>query len=1105
MKKKRLSVCPTYVGWTKLLRVMKLTVFLILILVVDVSASLYSQNSKVSVKVENGTLSEIFLKIEEQSEYLFFYQNEQIRDVERQSVEVSNKNALEVVANILKGTGLSYKLVDRNIIVFPTTEDARYLGNEAQQLITVSGKVSDSTGLPLPGVTVVLKGSSQGTITGTDGTYSITSIPGDATLVFSFVGMKSQEVKVSGQTKINITLEEEAIGIEEVVAIGYGSMKRKDLTGSVASVAGEVLSEISGATTAQALQGRTAGVMVQQNSGAPGADLQIRIRGNNSILGGNEPLWVIDGFPVSNANLINLSDIETIDILKDASATAIYGSRGANGVIIVTTKRGKAGKTNVTYDGSYGVQTLRKKFDMCNAKEYMQLVNIQQINDFGSEYFSQDEINNGENIDWQDLVYRSAITQDHSVNISGGDKKTRLALGLSYFDQEGIIRNTDFNRITIRGNIEHNISEVFDVSFNVILSRTKNNEKDDTGGQRGGNLQQSSFAAPPTVDPYNEDGSYRRMADAYTFMSSGFVNPVAYVNEVNKGWYRNKVMSNITLSAKPIKGLVIKTSGNVHNTEYRWDRYTSSKYPNSSGSAGIETVQVLELTTNNIVTYDKSIKDHSFSVMGGVTYDYSRNTPFRTSGEGFVHDIVETYDIGSAAIPGIPYSYFSERRIFSLLSRINYSYKDKYLLTATFRRDGSSAFSKDNKWGNFPSAGFAWRASEENFMKDIDFISNLKVRIGYGATGNQAVPTYGTINLLSSIQGVWDKNTYSGYDPRDRYPGDLHWETTKQTNFGFDIGLLNNRVSLIADYYIKNTTELLNNVQLPLSSGYTETTKNIGEMQNKGLEFQVFALVFDKSFKWNISSNISFNRNKVVELAGRQDIPGSWFALAWMGDYVNLIRENEPFGVFYGFKEAGYDDTGKILFKTKEGENVPAKDLSPDDKTIIGNPNPDFTYSFDSRMTYKNFSLNIFIQGVQGNDIYSLSMGSTNYDYGWGLNTFKEVLYNHWTPQKTDAKYPSITTTNTYQVSDRFVYDGSYLRLKNVELAYNLPLSKLGVKWMNKAQIYASGQNLVTITSYPWWDPDVNSKGGSTSVNQGIDHFSYPTAKSFTFGVRLQF
>lgn len=979
--------------------------------------------------------------------------------------------------------------------------------NLIAQNLNLTGNVKFTSGETVIGATVLLKGTHNGTTTDVEGNYILRNVPANGTLEISYVGIEKQEIKIEGRSRIDITLKEESIVLDEFVAVGYGTMKKSDLTGSVSSISGDKMREIPSSTISQALQGRTAGVVVQQNTGTPGGTVQIRIRGNNSIMGDNEPLWVVDGFPLSNANMLNLADIETIDVLKDASATAIFGARGANGVVIVTTKKGKAGRTKVTYEGRLSIQKIIKKFDMLNASEYMQLMNIQQENDFGTKYFSETDIANaGTETDWQDLVYRSAPLHEHSVNISGGNDKTKFSIGASFFDQLGILRNTDYDRITLRTGIDHEINKIFSVSVNTILSRATTKTKTTVGGQRGNSILHSAIAAPPTVGPYNDDGSYHRLDEDYPFSATGFVNPVAYLNEKNRQWFRNRVMTNLSLTIKPIQDISIVTAANIQNSEYRWDRYDTRKYPESTGSAGIEVSNTLELSTNNTISYNKTIGLHSISAMAGTTYEQMTYKPFSTTGDGYIHDILESYDIGAATTPGVPSSDYSKWQILSFLGRFNYSYDSKYLATFSIRRDGSSRYSEGQKWGTFPSAALAWRVSNENFMKNLKFVSNLKLRAGYGVTGNTSISPYQTINYLASGTAVLNKQLYPGFDPKDNYPGSLKWESTAQTNVGIDLGLFDHRIQVTADYYVKNTKDLLNNVQLPPSAGYGSTVKNIGKIKNQGFEFQVDAFAINsKDFKWNISGNISFNKNKVKELSGHQDIPGTWYSLSWMGDYINLIREGQPFGIFYGYKENGYDENGNILYVNKAGENVLKAGLKEEDKTYIGDPNPDFTYSFNSTLDYKDFSFSFFLQGVQGNDIYNLSMGTTNYDYGWGLNTFKEVLYNHWTPETPNAKYPKISNKNTYVVSDRFVYNGSYIRLKNIELAYSIPTKKLGAAWISKAQIYVSAQNLFTITDYPWYDPDVNSRGGSTSVNQGIDHYSYPSAKSYTFGVRLEF
>ncbi len=979
--------------------------------------------------------------------------------------------------------------------------------NLAAQNLNLSGNVRMASGEAVIGATVVVKGTTNGTVTDLEGNYTLKNVSGNGILEVSYIGINPQQTKIEGRTRIDFVMEENSVALDEVVAIGYGTMRKSDLTGSVSSVSGDKMREIPSSTISQALQGRTAGVVVQQNTGTPGGTVQIRIRGNNSIRGDNEPLWVVDGFPISNANMLNLADIETIDVLKDASATAIFGARGANGVVIVTTKKGKVGRTKVTYEGRLSIQNIIKKFDMLNASEYMQLMNIQQENDFGTKYFSDTDIANaGVGTDWQDLVYRSAPLHEHAINISGGSEKTRFSIGLSYFDQEGILRETDYGRITLRTGIDHEINKIFSISANTILSRATTNTRTSVGGQRGNNLLHAAIAAPPTVGAYNDDGSYHKLNEDYSFSATGFVNPVAYVKEKQRQWFRNRVITNLSLTIKPIKDITIVTAGNVQNSEYRWDRYDTRKYPESTGSVGIEVSNTLEYSTNNTITYNKAIGDHSLSAMVGMTYEEWTEKPLSITGDGYIHDVLESYDIGSGTTIDVPSSNYSKWQLLSYLGRFNYSFANKYLATFSLRKDGSSRYSEGQKWGTFPSAALAWRVSNEKFMQSLSFISNLKLRGGYGVTGSTAISPYGTINYLKSESAVLNKALVPGFDPKDSYPGDLKWESTAQTNIGIDLGFLGGKIQLTADYYIKKTKDLLNSVQLSPSSGYDNTIKNIGKIKNEGFELQIDASpIQTKDLKWDVSGNISFNKNKVVELSKHQDIEGEWYSLSWMGDYINLIREGEPFGIFYGYRENGYDENGNILYLNKAGESVLKADLKAEDKTRIGNPNPNFTYSFNTSLGYKDFLLSAFFQGVQGNDIYNLSMGTTNYDYGWGLNTFKEVLYNHWTPETPNALYPKISNKNSYVVSDRFVYGGSYLRMKNIELAYSIPVRKLGASWITKAQIYVSGQNLLTITDYPWYDPDVNSRGGSTSVNQGIDHYSYPTAKSYTFGVRVEF
>jgi len=1095
MKKKSDLRRNKKISWIKkLFRFMKLTSLFILLSVMSVFAgNTYSQTKTVDLNMEKTTIKEVLSRIEDQSNFIFMFSNDVVDVNKKVSIKVHGQKIESVLNKLFDGMGINYTRNGRIIVL--SGAQGKY-STSALQKHPVSGKVTDSSGAPLPGVTVVIKGTTTGTITDNKGNYSLTSIPYNATLLFSFVGMKIQEIVYNNQPAINVTMTIDAIGIEEVVAIGYGTMKKSDLTGSVASVKGKELSDFSTSSVSQALQGRSAGVNVQQNSGAPGASVQIHIRGTNSIQGSNNPLWIIDGFPGSEG-MLNASDIESVEILKDASATAIYGSRGANGVILVTTKRGKAGKTKVDYQGSYSVQTVRKKLDLMNANEYAQLYNIFWENTTGSEYFTQDEIEGlGEGTDWQDQIFRSAPIHNHSLTVSGGNEKTKFSVGTSYFDQSGIIKKNDYRRIVLRSNLNHEISKKFNVSFNTILSRTDDNPTDDSS------VLLAALSAAPTVGPYDDNMDYVDLNDVYAFSPDCLNNPEAYFNEVSKKHVNNRVSASLAFTYKPINGLSIKISGNVSNSDYRSDDYTGVDYPKSSGGASIGTSRALQLNSNNIITYNKTVDEiHKISVTGGFTYEESTSKSLSASGSEFLSDATKTYNIGSAGTIGIPSSSYSNWILMSYLGRINYSYKNKYLATVSFRADGSSRYSEGDKWGFFPSGAIGWRISEENFMKDIDFISDAKIRIGYGETGSTAISPYYTLDMLSSGKALFENGLYTYFAPGTRLPGDLKWETTAQSDFGLDVGFFNNSFRLTADYYIKNTRDLLNTVQLPTSLGYRTTIKNIGEISNKGFEFQLDANILNQELKWDISANISFNKNKVIKLYEGQDIVGSIYNVIVANDNINRLQEGKSISAFYGYQWTGFDEEGHYTYKDNNSDG----DISEEDKTWIGDPNPDFIYGISSNMSWKNFELNLFIQGSQGNDIYSLSMINQNYRWNYGFNMLKEVLYDHWSPENKNAKYPSIDKTFSTEMGDNFVKDGSYIRLKNIELAYNIPVNKLGIDWFSEGQIYFSGQNLLTITSYPWWDPEVNSKGGSNSINQGIDYYSYPTAKGFTIGVKLSF
>lgn len=1104
-----------------LLKAMRMTVTQFMLLVVfcglasaNATKAQEVLNTTVSLQIEAVEIKRVFSNIEKQAKVKFVYSPNAIRADQKVSLATTNKLS-EVLKELLTPLHISYEVVGTRILLrqklpeksASLEEIAVPVPNviEVQEQV-IKGKVTDGDkGEGLPGVSVLLRGTQKGTTTNPNGEFSLAVPDANAILVFSFVGYEPQEVVVGNRTQINISLKVDTKALDEVVVVGYGTVKRSDLTGSVTQVKSKELNAFPAANVLQTLSGRAAGVQVTQNTGAPGGGVSVRIRGTNSIQGSNEPLYVVDGFPTSGSNptVLNNADIESMEILKDASATAIYGSRGANGVVLITTKRGKSGKTKVDFETSFTSQSLIKRLDLMNAKEYATFYNLQAANDKLNPYFTQAQVDAfGEGFDWQNLVFTKAPMKTTSLNISGGNDKTQFSVSGSFFGQDGIIKGSDYKRYSLRTNLSHKISEKFSVTLSSTLSRLKTDRRDSEGGSRGNSMISAAISAPPTLTPYNDNGTYRVLAIAYPFVATDLINPLNFINEQTNRIKANRVLTNAALIYNPIPEITIKISGGIENADDRTDNYTTTNFFNSPGRASVSTTQQTSLLNENTISYSKVFGQvHSVSAVAGFTYQDFVNTSLSASGNGFLSDIIETSGLGSAITPGIPNSGYSKSVLLSYLGRINYTFKDKYLATVSIRRDGSSRYSEGNKWGYFPSGALAWRISNEDFLKSNTFISDLKLRASWGLTGSQAISPYATLNQLSSFRTVFDDAMYTTFSPGTRLPGNLKWETTEQKDIGIDFGMLNNRLILTADYYIKNTRDLLNTVALPSSLGFTSTIQNVGEVQNKGFELGVDSRLFTGSFKWDVNANISFNRNKVVKLYSGDDILGGNVNVVVINDVTSILREGRPIGQFWGYLEDGYTDQGRINFKDLDGNGS----ITQNDKTYIGDPNPNFIYGLNSNMSYKNFDLSFFVQGVQGNDLFNVSSIVNTIDYGFGLNMPKEVLYNHWTPTNNNAKYPIISRNTTTRVSNRFIEDGSYLRLRTIQLAYNLPMEKLGVKWIRNLQVYGSGQNLLTLTKYSWWDPEVNSRGGSNSTMQGIDHNSYPTAKSWTIGLRAGF
>lgn len=1074
------------------------------------------KDTKVAVGLRDESLKNAFAQIEKQTSFRFAFVESQIAPYKKVSMPMRSRSLLTTLEILFDNTLLEYAVRNNTIIVMEKLPDAATEGEPQstvtwqqvqetpKQELTINGIVTDAKKQPLAGVTIVEKGTDRGGSTKADGSFSIRVANESAVLVFSYVGFRQLEETVGNRTSLSITLQEEVRNLNEVVVVGYGTVRKRDLTGSVAQVSGKEVNTFPTTNVMQAMQGRATGVQVLQNNGSPGGAVSVRIRGTNSILGGNEPLYVVDGFPVSgNPTFLQNADIESIDVLKDASSIAIYGARGANGVVMITTRSGKkGGRTYVDYEAAYTHQQPINKLKLMSAEQYALFYNEQMRNDNLTPYFTDQQIADfakSPGTDWQDLIMRNAPIYSTNLNVSGGNEKTQFSFSTGAYLQDGIIRNSDFDRYSVRTNINHEISKIFSVSSNLSLVKIKSNRQNSGRGNRGSDLISAMLGAPPTLLPYTETGAYRRLNTAYPFISNAINNPLTTIDNVTDKIDADRILGNVAFTIKPFKGLSVKISGGIERSTDREDYYARiDTTTNYAGYARANSNQRTSLLSENVATYTTKFGIHGITATAGFTYQDNVYTTLGGDGTGFISDVTQSYNLGLAETPGIPSTYYEKWAMMSYLGRLNYSLLDKYLLTVSFRGDGSSRFTE--KWGYFPSAALAWRVSDEAFFQPVKFVSDLKLRVSYGSVGNPSINPYATLNQLFGSKTIFGDALYNALAPGTNLPGNLKWESTNQLDVGFDAAILDNRIKITFDYYRKETSDLLNRVQLPASLGYDAVLRNVGKVENKGFEIGVDANILEGPVQWNVSANFSRTRNKVLKLYGGQDIFGSSLYTGNINDVINLLREGQPMGIFYGYREIGFDDKGIPVFEdvNKSGG------ISAADKVYIGNPNPDFIYGFNSTVAYKGFEFSLFIQGSQGNDVFNLNKAVT-LDQGMGLNMPAEVWTNHWTPTNTNAKYPKLTRSLPGNITSRFVEDGSYLRFKNIQLAYNITGNSIRAKWLRNIQLYASAQNMITITNYSWLDPEMNVYGGGNSINQGIDYFSYPTAKSFTFGIRCGF
>jgi TonB-linked SusC/RagA family outer membrane protein len=1030
----------------------------------------------------------------------------------------------------------------------------------------INGTVTDDSGLSVPGVNVVVKGTSNGVITDHDGKYSIKNVEVSSILLFSYIGYVSEEVRIGNQAVINIILKEDTQALDEVVVVGYGTQRKKDLTGSIVSISAEELGDMPALSFDQALQGKVAGVQITQTTGAPGGNVNIIVRGVSSITGGNSPLYVIDGFPIGTGgggtdlssfgsssytssamanntankinplSSINPNDIESIEILKDASATAIYGSRGANGVVIITTKKGKAGKANINLTASYGIQQVAKKLDMMNPQEFAEFVaegrdnawiaanpavnqasdpnDIRSNSTWVRDIFRNPSVLPLEGTDWQDVIFRSAPIQNYQLSASGGTEKIKYLLSGGYFNQEGIVIGSDYQRFNIRSNMEIQLTDRIKLGSIISASYGRGDFARTEGHLQFRSIIQCALASSPTLAVYDADGNpQNELADP---LGVPVENPINITRHFSDKRNQTDVLTNNFLDISIIDELSFRTSIGVNYSAsqtklWKSSRIATGQSTTSPATAAVHNRKGLNWLNENTLNYRKLIAEkHDVNVVGGLTVQKDNFNFISAGATDFPTDYITYLSAGTVNAGD---NYDSEWSLVSLLARANYVYDEKYMLTATVRRDGSSRFGSKNKWGTFPSVSVGYRISEESFMQSVSFISNLKLRVSYGESGNNLIGNYAHIGLLGSSNYVDNNTILPGLVTSSMSNDALTWEKSKQVNLGLDFGLFNDRVSLVADFYRDYKTDLLLAVQLPAASGFGSSTQNIGEVENKGVEIGINTDNFlNKNFQWSTNFNISANRNEVKKLATQgARISNSAVQVTQVGEPISSFYLMHVLGVFRN--EADVKSGHPLQHPQTQPGDLKYEDvdesgtITSNDKKIIGSPWPDFTWGLGNVFNYKNFSLSAYIIGSHGAQTY-LNVGETLINSA-GVQNQLAMVNNRWKSESDpgDGLVPRAIRSNTFlgmQQSSRLLFDASYVRIKEVTLSYDFPQSITKRLFMKGLNAYFNISNLYTFTDYPGYDPEASSTGDAVT-KAGFDEGVYPLARTYTLGLKVSF
>ena len=1061
----------------KILLIMRLSLFFLLISVFNVSATVYSQSTKISLNLSNASLSEVLEHIEKSSDYRFLYRKDYLDLDKKININTKNSSIEHVLKNVLSNyEDLSYSLLKDNLIVIAPT-------NIAWEL---TGQVTDESGSPIPGVTVSIKGKQVGTITDLNGSFTLEVNEGDV-LIFSFIGYQTKTITIVDQKVVNITLVESVQQLDEVVITGYGMQRVKDVTGSISNISTDDIESRPMLQFQDALQGKAAGVQIISPSGKPQSGAFIRIRGTTSIDGSSEPLYVVDGVPSENMQNINPNDIESITILKDASAAAIYGSSGANGVVIINTKRGINKKPTVEFNSYFGFSKVMKYIDVLNSQEYIDLMDELGLSTDWSQYTAH--------TNWQDEVLRTAGNSSYQLSLSGSDDKTNYYISGNWTKQDGIVRNNTADRYSGKINFDRQVNSWLKAGTSILYSKWHDvNITDNIGAGRGGVIL-GMLTTPEVIGIFNPDGTYTGNP-----LQTSWENPVASTDAPEQDYYQTRFQGNFYVEANITKSLKFKSLISLETSNgkfnYFLDPYKTDWGRVNQGTAEESSDKTEYWLSENTIRFNKKFGKHTFAALAGFIVSNRQYNSLFVRTTHFANTAVKTID-GGAIIEDVSSSY-TERSNLSQIARINYDFNNKYLITANFRADASSVFGPGQRWGYFPSFSAGWRISEEAFLSGIDALNDLKLRIGWGEVGNDRIQEYAWYGTVGTgYNYVIGGTIVPGISIETMENKDLKWETTSQTDIGLDVFLFNYRLGLTFDAYLKNTSDLLLSMPVPRSTGFESTIQNVGKIQNKGIEILITTKNFVNEFKWNTDFNISFNKNEVIYL-NEQIINSGWI---YQRGNVAIAKEGKPMGSFYGYVAEGVDPaTGLMIYKDVNGDG----EFTPDDKQIIGDANPKFIYGLNNTFSYKGFDLSIFLQGVYGNDIFNATRIETE-----SMNDFKSqqaTVLNRWKNPGDVTNMPAATLGDKYnsELSTRFIEDGSYLRIKSLTLSYTLAQSVIGKLKLSKLRFYVTGENLYTFTNYSGYDPEVNAFGGD-NLAQGIDFGTYPQSRNIIFGLNLSF